>query len=133
MKDDNDFGAVIYRYSRAQAMADGVLVDVSAVAREAGFSISVAITAAAWADCVAWTDIDSARQMHQDEKGRLWDVLRMAELAAKTGQGSRLAFEMHRVPRGGRYTVPRRIKLHMTIGPGDAGEPAITVMLPSED
>jgi len=57
----------------------------------------------------------------------------MAKLAAKTGQGSRLAFEIHQVPRGGRGMEPRRVKLHMTIGPGDIGEPVITVMQPGED
>ena len=31
------FGEVVYSYSRAQALADGVLIDVSDTAREAGF------------------------------------------------------------------------------------------------
>ena len=44
---------VIYAYTRAQAIADGVLVDVSKLAREAGFKIPVAVTAGVWAECVA--------------------------------------------------------------------------------
>jgi len=46
MTTDADFGPVIYGYSREQAIADGVLIDVSELAREAGFRILVAVTAA---------------------------------------------------------------------------------------
>jgi hypothetical protein len=41
-EDDDD---LIYAYTRAQALADGVLVDVSPMAREAGFRFPTAITA----------------------------------------------------------------------------------------
>ncbi len=44
---------LIYAYTRAQAIADGVLIDVSAFAAEAGFKYPVALTSAAWANCVA--------------------------------------------------------------------------------
>ena len=69
------FGDVIYAYTRAQALADGVLVDVSETAREAGFRWPVAMTRAGWENCVAWTEDDSRHQVLQDEAGRLWDVL----------------------------------------------------------
>ena len=36
--------------SRAQAIEDGVLVDVSDIAKEAGFRYPVALTSALWAD-----------------------------------------------------------------------------------
>jgi len=65
------FGEVISTYTRARALEDGVLVDVRAMAKEAGFRFPVAMTAAAWDDCVAWTDADSDRQVHQDQAGRL--------------------------------------------------------------
>ena len=48
------FGEVIYAYTRAEAIADGVLIDVTETAKEVGFRLPVALTAAAWADCVAW-------------------------------------------------------------------------------
>jgi hypothetical protein len=38
---------LIHRYTRADALRDGVLVDVSATAREAGFRWPVALTRAA--------------------------------------------------------------------------------------
>ena len=44
-----DSSDLIHSYTRAQAIEDGVLVDVSDVATEAGFKLPVAITRAAWA------------------------------------------------------------------------------------
>lgn len=127
------FGPLIYAYTRAQAIADGALVDVSAVAGEAGFRVPVAMTQAAWADYVEWHDVDSHRQVFQDEADRLWDVIYMASLAARRGQGERVTFQLYRVPRGGRVSRPRLTTLQLHIGPGDAGEPVITIMLPGED
>ncbi|MHB1236075.1 MAG: DUF6573 family protein [Gallionella sp.] len=126
------FGPPIHAYSRVQAIEDGILVDVSTTAREAGFRYSVAMTRTAWADCVEWSDADSQRQCYQDEAGRLWDVLWMSSLAAQRG-GEQVAFEFYRIPRGGRRTQARLTTLHMTIGPGDTGGPVITIMLPGED
>ena len=137
MKHYNDlaeiFGSPIHIYTRAEAIEDGSLVDVSLVASEAGFTIPVAVTANVWADCVAWSESDSTRQIYQDESGRLWDVLWMARQAARKGQGPRLAFQLYRVPRGGRGKSPRLVTLSMVIGPGDDGEPVITIMMPGED
>ena len=42
--DAEPFGPVIYSYSRAQAVADGVQVEVSKVAAEAGIRFPVFIT-----------------------------------------------------------------------------------------
>lgn len=129
---DADF---VYTYTRAQALADGVLADASALAREAGFKIPVALTAAAWADCVAWSAADTERTgVPQDETGRLWDVLWMASCAARRhrdANADRVPFEVLRVPRGRRRATRCALVLH--IGPGDGGEPVLTIMLPGED
>ena len=129
------FGEVISTYSRAQALEDGVLVDAGPMAKEAGFRWPVAITAAAWDDCVAWTDADSAHQVHQDLSGRLWDLVYMASLAIRTGRGSgdRLLFQLYRVPRDGYSTKPALVTLKLIVGPGDQGEPVVTITLPDED
>lgn len=128
------FGEPIHTYTREQAIDDGVLVDVSVIATEAGFRVPVAMTRAAWADCVEWSDVDSKRQTYQDEAGRLWDVLWMAMNAARRGAGRQsLQFQFYRVPRGGRGTRPRLVELVASVGAGDQGEPVITIMLPGED
>ena len=129
------FGDVISTYTRAQALEDGVLIDPGTMAAEAGFKWPVAITADAWADCVAWSEDDSARQIHQDQNGRLWDVLFMAFYAVRTSQesGDRILFQLLRVPRDGRSTKAKLVTLRMIVGPGDSGEPVITILLPHED
>ena len=129
------FGPVISCYSRAQATEDGMLVDVTNMAREAGFKWPVALTHAAWCDCVAWTEQDSRSQMHQDESGRLWDVLFMAFVAIRTAadSGDRLRFSLYRVPSDGCTMDAQEVTLKLMVGPGDAGEPVVTIMLPNED
>ncbi|MFB7436532.1 DUF6573 family protein [Streptomyces microflavus] len=114
---------------RAQAIADGALVAVErGIASEAGWKVPVAITRAAWDDCVAWSDEDSDRQCPQDETGRLWDVLWMT-MAPIRGQRFRTEFyaELYRVPRDGRSTAAELVRLHCGIGPGDEGEAVITI------
>lgn len=127
------FGEIIYAYTRQQAIEDGYLVNVSEQGGEAGFACPVALTRAAWEDCVAWSDTDSQRQTYQDESGRLWDVLWMASRAAMRGAGDQVQFQFYRIPRGGRGTRPRLTSLVMHIGPGDQDEAVITIMMPGED
>lgn len=123
---------VVFRYTRADALKDGVLVDVSERAREAGFRIPLAMTERVWNDCVYWPETEPAIQ---DTEGRLWDVLFMAAAAARRAAALRLqgatAFDLVVVPRGGRTPVPTRLVLH--VGPGDAGEAVATLMFPDED
>jgi len=127
----------IYEYSRAQAIADGVLIDATEMARNAGFVIPVALTSAVWEECVAWDRYDNVCQVYQDESGRLWDVLWMAYMAIRarreTDDSNRLPYHLYVVPRDGRSQEARKIELHVHIGPGDAGEPVLTIMLPWED
>ncbi len=132
---DNLFGDVIFSYTRKQAIEDGVLIDATELAADAGFKWPVALTAAVWADCIAWSDADNERQAYQDQSGRLWDVLFMASYAIRTAKDSdqQLPFDLYRIPRNGRATKSQRLTLKLILGPGDNGEPVITIMLPQED
>ena len=129
------FGNVISTYTRAQAIEDGVLIAPGSMANEAGFKWPVALTADAWADCVAWADDDSAQQIYQDQSGRLWDVLYMASNAIRTSKdsGDRLLFQLYRVPRDGQSTEAVLVTLKLIVGPGDSGEPVVSILLPNED
>ncbi len=129
------FGKVISTYTRAQAIEDGVLVDLVSMPKEAGFKWPVALTADAWADCVAWTEDDSQKQVHQDQSGRLWDTLYMASHAIRTRKdsGDRLLFQLYRVPRDGHSKEAILVTLKLIVGPGDTAEPVITILLPHED
>lgn len=135
MMEDDIFGEVIYSYSRREAIADGNLVDVSAMAKEAGFKIPVAVTASVWHQYIEWTDEDSENQTSQDQEGRFWDVLYMLYVAVKSYAASTncIFYKLLIVPRDGKTEIPRMIELKSVIGGGDNGEPVITIMLPNED
>ena len=128
------FGPVIDQYTRTRAIEDGELVDVSVPAREAGFRVPVALTRAVWADCVAWSEADNDERRYQDEAGRLWDVLTAAARAARCArnQGS-FQYSMLRMPRRPGCRGTEFVRLKVIIGPGDRGEPVITILEPSED
>jgi hypothetical protein len=128
--ESNDSLEIIYVYTRAQALEDGVLIDVTDTAREAGFKCPVALTSAAYADCVEWSEGESPTD-YQDEKGRLWDVLNMCRIYARRTTQPMMYFPVCRVPRGGGKA--RDVRLKSVIGPGDHGEMVITIMLPLED
>lgn len=129
---------VISGYTRADAIADGVLVEVpEAIAREAGFIFPIALTQAAWEGCAAWTDADSDRTGNgfQSESGRLWDVLWMTRFAigrAPAGS-SRVPVELRCLPRDRRAERPDLVELVAVCGPGDDAEPVITISYPHED
>ena len=120
---------VIFQYTRKQAIEDGVLVDVSEMAREAGIRYPVAVTARVWSEVIVPSD--QARKEGQSEAGRLWDVLWMLRTAI---QASRTRGEVIRygvLVRDGRQA--REVELKAMCGPGDKGEPVVTIMYPEED
>jgi hypothetical protein len=125
---------IIHSYTRADMQADGELVDVTETGREAGFTIPVGITRSVWMDCVEWSETDNTRKgTGQDQAGRLWDVVYMAHVYARRYAGGNcVQFQVYRVPREGRGVRPRPVSLVMHIGPGDTGEPVITIMQPGE-
>ena len=128
------FGGTIYGYSRAQAITDGVLIDVSSLAFEAGFKIPVAVTDSVWDQYITWTDEDSQKQALQDSEGRLWDVLFMLRLGINRNTTTDcLFYQLLVVPRDGKTKKSKLIKLKAIIGAGDNREPVITIMLPNED
>ncbi len=121
---------IIHCYTRRQAIADGVLVDVTTAAREAGFVIPVAVTASVWQEFVRVP----AEGLGQDEAGRLWDILFMLLLAIKTsrGAGSTIRFALH-VRNDNRPGDPPLVELYAVCGPDDDGKPCVTVMQLGED
>lgn len=128
------FGDEIYSYTRAQAIDDGELVDVSKTAKQTGFKLSVAVTRVVWDQFIDWTSADDDKQTIQHASGRLWDALWMLYLACRRSAGeSSLKFRLYVIPRDGRSRKPHQVELKAVIGGGDNGEAVITVMLPNED
>lgn len=121
---------VIHSYTRHEALEDGVLVDVSEFAREAGFKWPVAVTRAVWEILEPSEDL---RKEGQSWKGRAWDmftILRYAIRRASTTDEVHFAPLFIRKP-GGR---PAAVQLWCKVGPGDDGaSPVMTIGLREED
>jgi hypothetical protein len=120
---------LIHAYSRKEAIEDGFLVDVSETAREAGFRYSVAVTRTVWERYVVVPEGVSC----QDEGGRLWDILWMLKAEIASGaKDSEDVLEFRLYVRNNNELL-ELVTLKSVCGPGDDGEPVITIMLPSED
>jgi hypothetical protein len=122
------FGEPISVYTRRQALADGTLVDVSDMAREAGVTFPVAITSGLHADI---HDIPEEHS-YQSYTGRLWDVLHMFGCAVKglipkDGDDECMIYELIMHIEG-----DKRYFVKAVCGRGDEAEPVITLMRESE-
>ena len=127
------FGPVIYSYTRSQAIADGLQVEVSKVAREAGITYPVFITRAVFENYVAAPG-GRAQAPGQDEAGRLWDIVWMLRFAILRAHRGRDRLPVALYVRNDNHR-PRLVKLIAHCGPLDIDDPqpAITIMMPDED
>jgi hypothetical protein len=137
------FGEVISSYSRAQALEDGVLVDLTEVASDVcaqHFKYPVACTAAVWEIIAGAVErktqhndslngaVPNLLSVHtyNDLSGVVHDILWMS----KKGIIRRFDASSHLF-----QVVIRKRKhaLKIVCGPGDDGEPVLTVMTKDED
>ena len=117
----------IFSYSRADALRDGELVEVTEFMKEKNpyFKVHTVFTR-----CLAEVIKGFAGTSGEDLKGRAHDVLFMGFLAAKSaGDESSKRFQVlmtdlseHR----------KTLTLLLHIGGGDAGEPVITIGFPED-
>ena len=129
MTSDNEWN-LIYYYTRQQAIEDGVLIDVTDAAKGVGFKVHTVVTATLFNGYVEPPTGLSGEG--QSTAGRLHDLLFLVLCAARKNKARadratvRVAFLM--AP-GKTETVD--VIAH--IGPGDQGEPVLTLMLPEDD
>ena len=119
--------------TRSQAIADGVLFDVSGMAAEADLKFPTAVSAAVWRKCI---DLPANYRGAQDGNGRLWDVLNCASGAAQANKPDSDIVEFRVVVRaidadGNDGGLTRKL-LWLHRGLDDDGKPALTVMFPSD-
>ncbi len=87
------------------------------------------LTRAGWERCVRVSDGVAC----QDEAGRLWDVLWMLLCAIRRAADGRVVVFAVHVRNDNRERTPPLVRLKAECGPGDQGEPVLTVMMPDED
>ena len=122
---------LIYSYTRQQAIEDGILIDITTLAQEAGIRYPVAITSGLF-DELNPTE-NEQQKLGQHFTGRTWDLLTLFRYYAKRG-GQELHFHIF-VQRLTKKNKPKMTKQYVkaVCGPGDNHEPVITIMLPGED
>ena len=129
-QNESPFGEVIYSYTRKQSIADGVQVDVTANAKEAGIKFPVFITRGVFDAYVAVPPTVTG----QDEAGRLWDIVWMLRFAIQRSQP-----DVDRIPVAlyvrNDNRAAKLVKLIAVCSALDINDPqpAITVLLPDED
>lgn len=125
----DDSWNLIFSYTRAQAIEDGVLIDVTAQAQEACFKIHTVVT-----DNLFHTYIEPPAGLEgegQSVEGRLRDVLIVLRTAI-LGQSATDYLELDVLF----LMAParrERVRIIAVVGPGDHGEPVMTIMLPGDD
>ena len=127
---------IIFSYTRAQAIADGVLHDVTETAKECGFRIPVAVTDTIWR---RWVEVDNRPELlevGQSTVARLRDLLFVLHMTIrrlpKDAKTERLTFTVRFLVDPEKEMVEEAV-LTADCGPGDAGEPVVTVLLPEYD
>ena len=119
MSEHEIFGDVISQYTRAQAIEDGVLVDLTGHKGTEIFRYPAAFTSALWAEIERGQGKDQGTR-----EARVWDVCWMAtKFARELGPTRRQT----RVKIGARSHV-----LWADCGPGDDAEPVITIGFPED-
>ncbi len=124
------FGQPIYTYTRAQAVADGLQVEVTKTAQEAGIRFPMFITRAVYD---AYVTVPPG-VTGQDEAGRLWDLVWMTRFAIIRSRPGVDRLPVALYVRNDNVRS-RLVKLVAVCGPLDFDNPApaITLMMPDED
>src|SRR5512137_440800 len=121
---------LVFTYTRKQALADGVQVDATKTAQEAGIRFPFFITRTVW-EAYVTVPPDVAGQ---DEAGRLWDLVWMTRFAILRSRPGCDRLPVALYVRNDNQRA-RLVKLVATCGPRDIDDPApaITLMMPDED
>lgn len=119
---------VISKYTRAEAIEDNVLIDISKIASEAGFKYPVAITQG------IYSVLNNLEIMGQDYSGRAFDMFTILKLSIKKQSGDTIFFApvFAKKAKNGRPVI-RPVKMWSRCHGDDKGKPCITIMMPDED
>jgi hypothetical protein len=131
---------IISVYTRADALRDGVLVEVPLnLSIEAGIKIPVALTSEVW----YYIDPGNLDELPgQSIIGRLWDLLQVFRvMASQARHTDRVLFNVaFLMPMPDEKDQSRILREHEEVatfkaicGPGDDMKPVVTIMLPWED
>jgi len=120
---------IIFSYTRKQALLDGVLIDASADAKAAGFKFPVAIGDNLFNQYMMPPDgLDGEGQ---SLAGRMHDIFEMLKAAIRNKRAQdRVLFEVLFLMSPGKL---EKVQILAVVGPGDDGEPVLTICLPEDE
>jgi hypothetical protein len=111
--------------SRQQATEEGLLVDLTPWTRTLGFRFPVACSAEVWNQLLPDREIGQA--IHRDHQ-RIRMMLKMLRSKIRSLSRSAVHDRINFYLLFGSSEPPQRIKLTAFCGPGDNGEPVLTVL-----
>lgn len=124
------FGEPVNIYTRAQAIEDGVLVDISDYGSEMGLKYPSAVTNTLYEKYLNADNI--LKEYGQSTKGRILDMLTMFVLAVKNAKTDTDTI-IFKTIFFNRDLQEELVKIKCIIGPGDDPKPVFTFMFPEED
>lgn len=126
---DSSNHKIIHTYTRKQAFKDGVLVDVTEQAKENGFKLPVAVSCNLYHGYVVPNDsVDGEGQSVEDRLHDLFMITKAA--AASRWKDNRVSYDV--LFKTGPKTL-EMVRCLAIVGPGDDGEPVMTLMLPGDE
>ena len=123
---DQPFGPIIFSYSRSQAIEDGVLIDVTREARRLGFSLHTVMTCGVIGELV---EMIRRRKPEDLIKYPIEKIKSAAITAALDMLRDKIAATPKESMTDRMDFKAGDVELWSLIGPGDNGEPVLTVML----
>lgn len=131
MSDFWEGAEIISMYTRQQAIEDGVLKDVTPIAKRYGILFPVAIASEAWSTCVAWSEGEKQAVLQEERLIALLNRLYIVIKTCPDRETDRITFQHTYIDReSGKQEIAELVSV---VGPGDNAEPVITVMFPWED
>ena len=123
---------IIHSYTRADAIRDGVLLDISDTAKKFGFKYQVAVTSNLYQTYIVPNE--NLGNSGQTSESRLELVLAELYYAIKglDKHSTRINFKVEFLMDSIKEEF-KEIDIIADCGPGDTLEPVITIMLPEDD
>lgn len=137
-----DHPEILTAYTREEAIAHGLLVDVTSTAAGAGFTVPVAVTWGAWSASVEWNPAGRLQDTLASKPDRLQRLLAQLMGTITRSVTCRSTLEFAATPDGLNFDFepggshgagrPVTVSLRAAFALASDGNAAITIMLPDE-
>jgi hypothetical protein len=120
--------------TRHQAIASGLLIDVTKTAQELGINFPVTFTRLVWERCVLlnWKE-EEYNNLMKVKMSRIGNILRMGQFICHgCPPGESRFFEIRQIPAKGQQVKFEVVPLMFHVGYGEANKPSIIISMANE-